>query len=63
MVASRLANHRAEAHSDVPEQELFAEAYRVLRAARLTTLIPQTRADAVSIIEGIRPAVRRSYAL
>jgi hypothetical protein len=48
-------------YADANEQELIALAQRVLRVARLTTVIPQTKADAVSIIEGIHPA-GRSYA-
>jgi hypothetical protein len=48
-------------YADATEQELMALAQRVLQAARLTTFVPQTKADAVSIIEGIRPA-GRSYA-
>ena len=48
-------------YADATEQELMALAQRILRAARLTTFVPQTKADAVSIIEGIRPA-GRSYA-
>ena len=41
-------------YTDATEQELIAMAQRILRAARLTTFVPQTKADAVSIIEGIR---------
>lgn len=41
-----------------PERELFALARTILQAARLTTFSVQTRADAVSVIEGIRPAGR-----
>lgn len=48
-------------YADVSEQALISLAQKVLRVARLTTFIPQTKADAVSIIEGIRPA-GRSYA-
>jgi hypothetical protein len=48
-------------YADTTEQELMALAQRILQAARLTTFVPQTKADAVSIIEGIRPA-GRSYA-
>ena len=48
-------------YADATEQELMALAQRILRAARLTTFVPKTKADAVSIIEGIRPA-GRSYA-
>jgi hypothetical protein len=48
-------------YADTTEQELTALAQKVLQAARLTTFVPQTKADAVSIIEGIRPA-GRSYA-
>ena len=43
-------------YAETTEQELMALAQRVLRAARLTTFVLQTKADAVSIIEGIRPA-------
>jgi hypothetical protein len=51
----------ATCYADASEQGLIALAQRVLRVARLTTFILQTKADAVSIIEGIRPA-GRSYA-
>jgi hypothetical protein len=45
-------------HADTPEQELLALARTVLQAARLTTFTVRTKAEAVSIIEGIRPAGR-----
>ena len=48
-------------YANATEQELVALAQRVLQAARLTTFTVQTKAEAVSIIEGIRPA-GRSYA-
>ena len=59
---SPLTQKLAETHyAEATEQELKVLAERILRAARLTTFAPQTKADAVSIIEGIRPA-GRSYA-
>jgi hypothetical protein len=59
---SRLTQKLADTHyAEATEQELMALARSVLQAARLTTFVPQTKADAVSIIEGIRPA-GRSYA-
>ena len=59
---SRLTQKLADTYyAESTEQELMALAQRVLRAARLTTFVPHTKADAVSIIEGIRPA-GRSYA-
>jgi hypothetical protein len=59
---SLLANRLAESdYLETPESELFAQAQRVLQAARLTAFTVTTKAEAVSIIEGIRPA-GRSYA-
>jgi hypothetical protein len=45
-------------YADTPEQELLALARTLLQAARLTTFTVRTKAEAVSIIEGIRPAGR-----
>jgi hypothetical protein len=62
VTASRLTKKLAETdYAEATEQELMALAQKVLQAARLTTFVPHTKADAVSIIEGIRPA-GRSYA-
>jgi hypothetical protein len=57
---SRLTQKVTETcYANASEQDLISLAQRVLREARLTTLAPQTKAEAVSIIEGIRPAGRR----
>jgi hypothetical protein len=59
---SLLSNRLVESnYAETPELELIAQAKRVLQAARLTAFTVTTKAEAVSIIEGIRPA-GRSYA-
>ena len=45
-------------YAQTPEPEVLALARTVLRAARLTTFTVRTKADAVSVIRGIRPAGR-----
>jgi len=45
-------------YARIPEPELLALARTILQAASLTTFSIQTKADAVSIIKGIRPAGR-----
>ena len=59
---SLITNRLVESdYAETPELELIAQAKRVLQAARLTTFRVQTKAEAISVIEGIRPA-GRSYA-
>jgi hypothetical protein len=59
---SRLTQKLADTYyAESTDQELVALAQRILQAARLTTFVAQTKADAISILEGIRPA-GRSYA-
>lgn len=55
---SSLAHRLVERYADTPESELLALARTILQAARLTTFAVRTKADAISVIEGIRPAGR-----
>ena len=49
--------HSVEAeYGHVSEDVLIASARDLLRAARLTTFTVRTKADAIAVIEGIRPA-------
>lgn len=58
LLAQKIA---ATDYAQLSESELMAQARTVLSAARLTTFVLRTKADAVSVIEGIRPA-GRAYA-
>jgi hypothetical protein len=60
MAPSRLALDVEAEYRHVSDDVLIASAREVLRAARLTGLMVRTKADAIAVIEGIRPAVGRA---